>query len=337
MNIITTKKIIASLIIAIMLIGTATPIFAATTRNKTTSSSTKSILASLFKITIKGAETGAKLTFEILSGLLGKLDGGLSTVTPGDTNNDKLNLNKSNISMTVSETATITATVNNKTVRPTYTSSNTDVATVGKYDGKITAKKGGTAIITATYDGKTATCEVSVAETTAVSTKSFYQIAGNCMSTLVNKGFSYSKNRSQYTFANATPATTNTKTINCSQYVSWVIYEYAKQKNISELKEDFKISMNTTSLYNYMKNSNYFEYKGILANINTSNLKAGDILLRTSGTTHSEIFSNYNTSKSNRYRCYTAGSNDCLNGTYPQPCGGGCNGNTSSYYVFRIK
>ncbi len=73
-------------------------------------------------------------------------------------------LNKSSISLTEGEKTTLSATVypsnaTNKTV--TWTSSNTSVATVNSY-GTVTAKSSGTAKITASAGGKSASCTVTV-------------------------------------------------------------------------------------------------------------------------------------------------------------------------------
>ncbi|MGN0813252.1 MAG: Ig-like domain-containing protein [Candidatus Coproplasma sp.] len=108
---------------------------------------------------------------------------GAITITKGDTCNlcyialtstsdstpvavESVSLNKSEAALKVGETETLTATVaptnaTNKTV--TWSSDNTSVATVDA-NGKVTAKKAGTAIITVTTeDGSfTATCEVTV-------------------------------------------------------------------------------------------------------------------------------------------------------------------------------
>ncbi len=79
-------------------------------------------------------------------------------------------LDKTTLSLTEGDNATLTATVapanaTEKTV--TWTSSDETVATVK--DGVVTAVKGGTATITATADGKSATCVVTVeAKTIAV-------------------------------------------------------------------------------------------------------------------------------------------------------------------------
>ena len=76
-----------------------------------------------------------------------------------------VSLNKTSLSLTEGDTATLTATVKpdnatNKTV--TWSSSNTAVATVDA-SGKVTAVKEGSATITAKAGDKTATCAVTVA------------------------------------------------------------------------------------------------------------------------------------------------------------------------------
>ena len=77
---------------------------------------------------------------------------------------ESVTLDKTSLSLTEGESATLTATVNpsnatDKTV--SWSSSNTSVATVDS-NGKVTAVKAGTATITAKAGGKSATCSVVV-------------------------------------------------------------------------------------------------------------------------------------------------------------------------------
>lgn len=76
----------------------------------------------------------------------------------------KITLSKSSLKLGAGETYTLSRSVPSGTAsyRVTYTSSNKNVVQVGS-GGKLTAKRAGTAVITAkTYNGKTAKCTVSV-------------------------------------------------------------------------------------------------------------------------------------------------------------------------------
>ena len=75
-----------------------------------------------------------------------------------------VSLNKTSLTLDVGKSYTLTKTVSPSNAATSYTwrSSNTSVATVDK-NGKVTAKKAGTATITVkTSNGKTATCKVTV-------------------------------------------------------------------------------------------------------------------------------------------------------------------------------
>lgn len=78
-------------------------------------------------------------------------------------------MDQTTLSLEVGGTATLKATVSpddasDKSVQ--FSSSDTAIATVTPVQGKVTAVAEGTAIITATTaNGKTATCEVTVAAT----------------------------------------------------------------------------------------------------------------------------------------------------------------------------
>ena len=73
----------------------------------------------------------------------------------------QVSLNKSKVKLTVGKTATLAAKYNGKKVKPTYKSSKSAVASVNR-NGKITAKKKGTATITATYKKSKVSCKVTV-------------------------------------------------------------------------------------------------------------------------------------------------------------------------------
>ena len=81
-----------------------------------------------------------------------------------------VSLNKTEIKLSIDNTDTLIATINPTNAtnqRIVWTSSNTSVATVER--GKVTAKGKGTAIITATtYNGKKATCNVTVTSPVAI-------------------------------------------------------------------------------------------------------------------------------------------------------------------------
>ena len=105
-----------------------------------------------------------------------------------------ISLNKTSATMKKGETLQLSATVSpsdatDKTV--TYKSSNTSVATVSS-SGKVTAKGGGIATITATAGGKSATCKITVnvaqtgiADATGNTNKTVYE--GGTLKLSVNK------------------------------------------------------------------------------------------------------------------------------------------------------
>lgn len=85
-----------------------------------------------------------------------------STVEKADVvKSTKISFKKSSVSIVAGKTATQKAIVQNTSKKPVYKSSNTKVATVST-SGKVTAKRYGTATITATVNGKSASYKVSV-------------------------------------------------------------------------------------------------------------------------------------------------------------------------------
>ncbi len=114
---------------------------------------------------VKGVGVGsATITVTTASG--GKTDTAKVTVTNNSIDVTGVSLNKTSLTLDQGATSTLTATVTpsnatNKAV--TWSSSNSSIATVDS-NGKITAKKGGTAIITVTTSdgGYKANCSVTV-------------------------------------------------------------------------------------------------------------------------------------------------------------------------------
>ena len=84
------------------------------------------------------------------------------TPSPSTTPELTITLSSSSIELEVGDTKTITVTVSDSSKTVTWTSDDTNVATVE--NGKVTANKAGTATITAKVDDKTATCKVTVKE-----------------------------------------------------------------------------------------------------------------------------------------------------------------------------
>ena len=73
----------------------------------------------------------------------------------------EIKLNKTSLKIAAGKTYTLKATYNKKRVKASFKSSNTNVASVNKA-GVITAKKAGTATITATYKNSRVSCKVKV-------------------------------------------------------------------------------------------------------------------------------------------------------------------------------
>ena len=111
-------------------------------------------------------------TSSLLSRLLDKIREEDKSAEPNEpTEPEKeidLKLNKTSISIDKNGTAQLSATYDGKSVKPSYSSNKTSVATVDS-NGKITGKAAGTATITAQYNGKKATCTVTVKETQSAS------------------------------------------------------------------------------------------------------------------------------------------------------------------------
>ena len=74
----------------------------------------------------------------------------------------KVKLNKTKATLTVGKSTTLKLKQGSKVLKATFTSNKKKIATVGKKTGKVTAKKKGTATITATYKKKKYKCKITV-------------------------------------------------------------------------------------------------------------------------------------------------------------------------------
>ena len=115
-------------------------------------SSNKNIAAVSSKGLVKGRKAG---TVTITAKANGKTAKCKITVT-----NPSIKLNKTSVTLNVSESVQLKATVSGKSKKVSWKSSNTSVASVKS--GKVIAKKAGTVKVTAKANGKTATCKVTV-------------------------------------------------------------------------------------------------------------------------------------------------------------------------------
>ena len=93
----------------------------------------------------------------------------------GDSGNDTLAaaIRISKTAATLSPKQTVALRLNGTTRKPVWTSSNAKVAAVGRTSGKVTAKKAGTAVITAKLGAKTYRCKVTVRARYKILYKSF--------------------------------------------------------------------------------------------------------------------------------------------------------------------
>lgn len=353
MSIITSKKVIVMLIIIIMLTMIATPSFAASKMSLST-------LFSIFKKELKLNTTSVTLfvgkteqlkatygnkyscksvrptysssdedivTIEKDGTITGKKAGTVTITAKYITKKatckvtvkeEKLTLNKTDVTIDQSDTIKLKATYCEETVIPIYSSNKKDVATV-KSDGTIKGKKAGTATITATYKGKTATCKVTVK-----SKITFHEKAAELKTKIAKDDVCYVQGTMDFSKTN--PLKLNQ--VDCSSYVSWVIYEYGVANNISEYKENFKNSKNCSNMKTWFdNNTRSATYIGKL-NKSTGTLKAGDILIKNG---HVEIYSY--TSNNNLY-VFNCGTNNAIN---KEGAGiGATNANRSEYYVYRL-
>ncbi|WP_242975372.1 Ig-like domain-containing protein, partial [Clostridium acetobutylicum] len=95
----------------------------------------------------------------------------IKIVKNNDTPASSISLSKSTDSLKVGDTDTLSATLSNNanSKNITWTSSDSSIVSVDN-NGKITALKEGTANVTASSDGKTASCAVTVAKAATTDT-----------------------------------------------------------------------------------------------------------------------------------------------------------------------
>lgn len=260
-------------------------------------------------------------------------------------NPEKLTISSTSKTIEVDGSFTLTA---NKVV--TWTSSNNSVA---KVDGKGNVQgigKGQANIIATTSAGETAKCVVNVNDKN-VPTKSFVTIAEECKKVLYDNDFYYSSgawvgtNFSTGANNSGNPASSSRKTkgIDCSGYVSWVLYKYGCQNGKSKYKDLFLSQQDTSTMKNiFDNNTDLFQKVGKLNNLDKNDLKAGDIFIRSGkhveiykfyGTVHNNT--NPETTSNNKYACYSAGNTNQIQNPYLAAYGT-CNGSTSSYTVYRV-
>lgn len=238
----------------------------------------------------------------------------------------KIKLNTNEVRVEKGKTYKLSATItpSNTTFKEiTWSSSNTAVATVDS-SGKVTAKGTGTAIITALKDGVKDTCTVVVP-------RKFYEVAADCHRVVSNRGFTYGGQ--SFTFKDKTPANTRSLKIDCSGYVSWVLYEYAKDIGNNGLKSKFAKSMNTSGFATALTDTTYFKKIGKMSD-HMNDLQRGDILLHPGD--HIEIFGYKDGSKIYSYNC---GGPDSVSAqtTYQSAINIRGGDPASNYTVYRLK
>lgn len=163
--------------------------------------------------------------------------------------------------------------------------------------------------------------------TSTITTKvSFVEVAKELHTKMKNKNL-YWGITSFSDFSTQTPVGKGTK-VDCSSYVSWVLYEYGKRNNIDAYKDNFKTSKNSTACLNWFANhTSDFEYIGVLSASKTK-VKPGDIIVKKG---HIEILKEF---KNNKPYCYNAGSTGAIRELVWV---GSSALNMSAYKVYRVK
>lgn len=166
--------------------------------------------------------------------------------------------------------------------------------------------------------------------------KTLAEIARELKKSIRENGFTY-EYFVYYDFELYPPSnSTSNKTMNCSSFVSWTLYEYAKQRGNTVIENEFKESKTTYNILNYLiSDSDNFIYVGKLHELNSEDLQVGDIIIKNG---HAEILAEYDASMSNKYRCYNAGSDKAMESgsSTEEKTGGACNSDTEDYFVYRV-
>ena len=168
--------------------------------------------------------------------------------------------------------------------------------------------------------------EESIKETIKIS---FCDVASQCHKVLSDNDFSYGTH--SYVFSKETPKTTKTKTIDCSGYVTWVLYEYGKKTGNNTFKDLFSTSLSASMLKDiFASYTKYFEYVGKADKVE---MKEGDLLVRPGK--HIEIFSHISGTGNWKIKCWHAGNTSAIRAE--STSSGVVNSSPSLYYVYRIK
>ena len=178
--------------------------------------------------------------------------------------------------------------------------------------------------------------EETTKEEIIIPIKTLAEIAKELKKSIRENGFSYQYSV-YYDFELYPPSSnTSNKKMNCSSFVSWILYEYAKQKGNFVIENEFKKSKTSYNILSYLKNdTDNFIYVGKLHKLNSEDLQIGDIIIKDG---HAEILAEYDASESNEYRCYNAGSDKAMEhgASTDEKTGGACNKETEKYFVYRV-
>lgn len=157
----------------------------------------------------------------------------------------------------------------------------------------------------------------------------FSDVAAECHKVLSDNSFSYGTH--PYDFSKETPRTTKNKTIDCSGFVSWTLYEYGKQIKDNTFKGLFGTSTSASALKDiFSVNTKYFEYIGKADKVE---LKKGDLLVRPGK--HIEIYSHTSGTGNWKIKCWHAGNTNSIQAD--STSSGVVNSSPSTYYVYRLK